>query len=439
MEPPLPPDPPPRPRRLARGPDRKRIEVLLETVTPLLGGGTVARELDENEPVRAPGIRGQLRFWWRALCGHLYDTTAKLAQAEAEIFGAAGKDGARRSAVDVRVEMVRWSEQDRQPIDLRQVSAYALWPARNPPASRWKPGLRFRLIVNVPVDQEAQLRNALRAFLLFGGYGSRTRRGCGSLKVVEDAARQEWLPDRADLAALCKLFGDTLLAPVPGLRPRELPLLRGARMVCGSKDPAAQGAWESALGWLRDFRQGVGGAREPGKANRPGRSNWPEPDKVRHLGRPRRSREWQHPPRYNRELAWPRAGFGLPINGQFQRKDPNGKFYPNDEPDDFQLLFRDRDGTAHDRLASPLIVKPLPLADGSFVPMALWLFRAYPEGGKVFLKWKEGSAVPGSEAPFDKLLGKGDASRFEPLAKAKSLQEAFFTWLCGTKKHTEMR
>jgi hypothetical protein len=82
----------------------------------------------------------------------------------------------------------------------------------------------------------------------------------------------------------------------------------------------------------------------------------------------------------------------------------------------------------------------LPLVDGTFAPMALWLFRAYPDGGRVFLKWKgDPAAVRGSEAPFDKLLGKDDSALFAPLAKAGSLQEAFFTWLCSTHKLAEMR
>lgn len=38
-----------------------------ELVTPLHGGGVVARESDEKLPVRVTAIRGQLRFWWRFL------------------------------------------------------------------------------------------------------------------------------------------------------------------------------------------------------------------------------------------------------------------------------------------------------------------------------------------------------------------------------------
>lgn len=42
-------------------------EIYCELVTPLHGGGVVARESDDKLPVRVTAIRGQLRFWWRLL------------------------------------------------------------------------------------------------------------------------------------------------------------------------------------------------------------------------------------------------------------------------------------------------------------------------------------------------------------------------------------
>src|SRR5690606_20083052 len=101
-----------------------------------------------------------------------------------------------------------------------------------------------------------------------------------------------------------------------------------------------------------------------------------EADKIRHLTRRTRG----HEPRHNGVPVWPRAGFGLPIVGRFQRQARNGGRL--DEPDDFLLLWR-RGRENEDRLASPLIVKAVPLAGGTFVPCALWLNRAYPAGSGV--------------------------------------------------------
>jgi CRISPR-associated protein Cmr1 len=84
----LPPDPPPRPRRPGGGPPVKSLRVRLKTMTPILGGSSAPRELDTLEPIRAPSIRGHLRFWWRALHGHACATAAELAHRERALWGA---------------------------------------------------------------------------------------------------------------------------------------------------------------------------------------------------------------------------------------------------------------------------------------------------------------------------------------------------------------
>jgi CRISPR-associated protein Cmr1 len=77
----------------------------------------------------------------------------------------------------------------------------------------------------------------------------------------------------------------------------------------------------------------------------------------------------------------------------------------------------------------------MPLADGSFVPVALWLCRAWPEGKAVLIRKGQRTPVTGSFAPFDRLLGAGDTALYAPL-QAPSLSEAFFRWL---KSHPEVK
>jgi CRISPR-associated protein Cmr1 len=141
-------------------------------------------------------------------------------------------------------------------------------------------------------------------------------------------------------------------------------------------------------------------------------------------------REWQHDPaEHNGTPVWPRASFGLPIVGQFQRRGRDGSSY--DEPPDFQLLWREAEGDVRDRLASPLVVKAMPLANGRFVPVALWLLRSYPQRGQVVLLWQgEAEPVEGSAAPFDRLVADGDRALYMPL-QHKTMREAFGTWLRG--------
>jgi CRISPR-associated protein Cmr1 len=448
--------------RAARGgPEVREISVRVEVVTPILGGSTQTRGVDEVDIMRAATVRGHLRFWWRALYAAQHPRASVLYAGESAIWGHAATDEGGRSAVQIRIDVERTGgidSSDIRPYDSKDSKAtpgaYALWPAREerktsaPPAPRRVPGTQFRLTLVAAATCETELRNALRAWILFGGYGGRTRRGLGSFRVLDD--RSSWLPSKATRDAIKDLFGFDVFAS-PTNAPGDTPWLGGAALHVGRADSDAMRAWTLALDWLKEFRQGIGGqtgdrAREPGtaKPQRPSISNWPEADKVRRLSNPKKGLRWAHQPRHNGTPAWPRAGFGLPIIGQFQQqsrqKNQQGKNLrwdqlsasdPNygTEPPGFELRWRspkkDRPGEfdEHDRLASPLIVKALPLADGTFVPCVLWLNRAYP-GGEVILR-----GVNNSQAPFDRLVAAGDASQFSALANKQSLRQAFLDWL----------
>lgn len=414
--------------------------VTLEVVTPIVGGSHQTRAIDDVDVIRAPLIRGHLRFWWRVLYAAQFTSTKDLYERESEIWGRAATDEGGRSSVEIRIDVEKAGVIDKSDIRDRRdgnatPGAYALWPAREerrtntPPAPRRVPGTQFRLTLTTAASFEPEVRNALRAWILFGGYGGRTRRGLGSLGVLDDCS--SWLPPSATRDAIKNCFGFDVFAS-PTAAPGDAPWLGGAALHVGKTGCDAMNAWTTALDWLREFRQGTidqpgDRAREPGtgkpQPNRPSISNWPEADKVRHLKRKKNA----HSPRHNATPAWPRAGFGLPIIGQFQRTSRNGGRY--DEPDGFELRWRspkkDRSGEfdEHDRLASPLIVKALPLANGTFVPCALWLTRAYP-AGEVVLR-----GVPNSQAPFDRLVAAGDTPRFSALANKQSLRAAFLDWL----------
>jgi CRISPR-associated protein Cmr1 len=411
----------------------------VEVVTPILGGSVRPRTVDEIEVIRPATIRGHLRFWWRALFGQNYQTADDLFQAESALWGRAASDEGGRSAVEIEVALLQRSGKDESNVELGDTGAYALWPARetrergvvkDPAAPRWQPGLRFRLLCAVPTDYEREVRDAIRAWLLFGGYGSRTRRGVGSLAARSD--REQWLPARASRAEFARLFGRDLFA-ISAVA-REMPLLAGATLLAGAPMANAVAAWTTALGWLQEFRQGTKGgqgdrAREPDPqgGKRASVSNWPEADKVRHLT----GKTSAHKPCHNATPAWPRAGFGLPIIGRFQKIGRHGGQL--DEPDGFELRWR-AGGVEHDRLASPLILKPLALANGQFVPIALWLTRALPEDATVFVR-----GLRGSEAPFDRLVAPGDKAHFKPLVGKTTLREAFLDWLVATKRAEVVR
>jgi CRISPR-associated protein Cmr1 len=453
-----------RPRAARGSAEQREVSVRLEVVTPILGGSHQTRAIDDIDVIRAPSIRGHLRFWWRALYAAQYGNADGLYQRESALWGRAATDDGGRSAVEIRVGVERVGRTDSSEIRLfssrdqpATPGAYALWPARaetktnTPTAPRRQPGTQFQLTLKVPAAHEAEVKNALRAWILFGGYGGRTRRGLGSLTVApEDAC--DWPPSAGTREALKSLFGDVDIFEAPTGTPCDVPWFGGAAVHVGRADRNAQTAWTTTLEWLRDFRQGSTGqpgsrAREPGpngNAQRPSISNWPEGDKIRRLSTPQRGLRWAHTPRHNQTPAWPRAGFGLPIIGQFQSKSRekhptrkrNGRpdemswnelpqSHPNygTEPEGFELRWRAGD-VEHDRLASPLIVKALPLADGTFAPCALWLNRAHPANGQVVLR-----NVNNSQAPFDRLGDAGEEAQFAALANKTSLRQAFLDWL----------
>jgi len=202
----------PQPYAARGGPRRSAFSVAIEVVTPILGGSSRTREIDEVDVIRATSVRGHLRFWWRALHCHDFDNAGQLYEKERDLWGGVATVQ-KRSEVEVRVSVVGSpGEKDPSDVSMRAPDAYALWPAREekgrtpkPPAPRRRPGTRFDLTVLAPIDREAEVRQAVRAWLLFGGYGSRTRRGLGSLTVTADIA--DWLPKTAARRSFIELFG----------------------------------------------------------------------------------------------------------------------------------------------------------------------------------------------------------------------------------------
>jgi CRISPR-associated protein Cmr1 len=444
----------------AQGP----VELKLRTVTPVLGGGAITRRSDAFDPIRAPAVRGHLRMWWRALYGPGIPAasggvcSAKLFEREREIWGGLAGDRASRSTVDVEVDVtsIVSDADERAPnivggtceltddgtgvkgdVSIDQADAYALFSARAqvrkerntrrivqvdaPPAQRILPSVFFTLKLRFrDLAHQAEVLRAARAWVLFGGIGGRTRRGCGSLAFQTP---ENWLP--GDLTELKSFVGSPEHPAVTSAG-----WLAGAQCGLGAPQVDATVAWTTALGWLKDFRQKKAGnsatnrdhAREAGRPA--GVSNWPEADKLRHLGLIADGHTartaFGGPPV---EPAWPRASFGLPIVFDFKggvppRKKAELRWADGPNPRDEK-----------DRLASPLITKPVQLSNDRFAPLVLWLSRDLPPGAQVFVKDARGT----TEAPFDRLKGATDSHQFNALGAGTpppaTVRDAFFKWL----------
>ncbi|GIV10791.1 MAG: hypothetical protein KatS3mg020_0282 [Fimbriimonadales bacterium] len=86
---------------------REAIELELQLITPMFGGGYKTREVDLVMPIRPAAIRGHLRFWWRATAGAQYASAEELYKAETAIWGgAAVKNEAAVGKVAIQTEIV---------------------------------------------------------------------------------------------------------------------------------------------------------------------------------------------------------------------------------------------------------------------------------------------------------------------------------------------
>jgi CRISPR-associated protein Cmr1 len=204
----------------------------------------------------------------------------------------------------------------------------------------------FCLRLRCPESLWPEVEEALWAWVNFGGIGSRTRRGCGALFCRDFAP-----PTTEGLAEWYKRF---VPASTPTRRWPTLPQFPLTR--AEPQEPLM--VWNRLIGLYRCFRQGEDLARNPG----PGRSPYPEAETIRRITR-RRMRK--HEPQKDMPDGFPRAELGMPIVFHFKDEDkgepPTTTLYPFVE------------GRTAERMASPLILKPLALAQGKAIPLILCL------------------------------------------------------------------
>ncbi|MCB9694477.1 MAG: hypothetical protein H6736_21925 [Alphaproteobacteria bacterium] len=356
----------------------RHLTSTLSFLTPVFGGGVRVnseehrRQIKDHDPVtpvRSASLRGQLREWWRRTCGFDEDgdplPLSVLRAREAVIWGwASTRSEPRRGWVSVEVDGSRLRHSPVTVLEVRGprwVSsrgsgvAYGTFPLQPPNGNaahqagelhEWRGTFDVTLRADSlagathaaaraawPDDDgplEARLwdevERAWLAWTTFGGFGGRTRRGFGAVRLKEDGVPLRTVLGRLGWGARCTTIGGTATSDRTFRTPMD--------------------ALEAGLAKLKDFRQGRDLGRNPGtQPHRPGRSRWPEPDELRRLTSKHAP---QHPPAHP-VGKFPRAAFGLPIIFQFKdRGDPqNTSLQP----------------VGAERLASPLVIRPV--ADGT--------------------------------------------------------------------------
>lgn len=338
-------------------------EIHCELITPIYGGGIQATVPDVLMPIRATAIRGQLRFWWRLLARQKWNLKEKnLREAEFRLWGGIGEEAA-ASLVFLRVLDVlnvkqisyfKGSLDSSLPSDKKVRSksksddlkpyAYVLFPMdseeKREKTLLIKEGLtwtlQWRLSEKANETDRQQVLETLRWWVNFGGIGARTRRGCGAF-VVKDSSNP--------------VFNQPLSV--------DEVMQAGCKLVLRSSTNHALVAWKEAVQRLRDFRQGVGvGRNHPSSdTTKPaGRSRWSEPDEIRRITR---THSHQHKPEHPAGDLFARGVFGMPIIFHF---------VGSDEPADTTLQPKYKE-----RMASPLIIRPVGDGKGGFQAAALSL------------------------------------------------------------------
>jgi len=346
-----------------------REEYSVTTITPIYGGGVEAGVIDSEMPIRASAIRGQLRFWWRLLATQKGGESKAVYSAESDLWGAMSESSDDKSSpVVVRIIAGEFETQEcRSVYNSKPSLKYAMFSAEDN-TEVIKPGFCFKLsvrlfrkkvmgddgtLIDEPDEMYLQKKNdvieALRWWASFGGIGSRTRRGLGSVFVH-------------------------------GLDPVILDEVVSQGMTIRKKQATknATEAWNSAITAMYNIRQagmiGRNKGSDPGKKNKLGRSFWPEADSIRKLTG--RNANGKHKPEHKALISFPRAAFGMPIIFEIRGEA---------EPEKTELT-----PLGYERMASPIILKAMAVGDGMYAPIALCLPTTHIGYINVSLKYTGG-------------------------------------------------
>ena len=400
-------------------------------ITPLFGGGVTAGEGDPVTLIRGTEIRGLLRFWWRACRGGNYETIEEMKKKEDEIWGAANKKQAENKNKGINEKNETSSQEIPKPIGTVQIAVkqqqgdvpatpysqdiappYAAFPLQenrreNRPRKNVYRDVSFTLIISFPEAFKQEVEAALWAWETFGGIGARTRRGFGALQLLKvDNEDYTDLPfaNNVDVWLGKKLTDSKYVAS--GTPPRGIPYLTNPLQI-GFTQPFHNPleAWKQLITRLSSFRQARNGYM--------GRSKWPEAETIRTITKRRYSKH----PVLSHPKKFPRAAFGLPIVFHF-------KYIDLGEPEDTTLQGADKET---ERLASPLILRPLACKNNTFIGLALIL-----EGNQVISK--ELKLVKNKDRqPYpDKIeteLTPAEAKKIPPLYSETDVLQVFMKYL----------
>lgn len=316
----------------------------LEIITPCFCAGADPAQAE----IRAPSIRGQLRWWFRVLGGFKSLAPKPLREQEEMIFGSAAGDEGTAGKLQVRVEpgaKTGLNASIAYPApEMQSPHGYLLFPLRNKARSKsGVSGFKLHLLWRESEPLGDDLKALATVMGNFGSLGFRSRRAMGALSLTGQAGMT--LRDALDR------FSSTGRA----IAVRKLP----------GPNNGEQASISKLAEWLRGWRQ-HGRSQDLRPGNRDKRP--PENDGFDYAKR-------DHDIGYNltQQPAF-RPALGLPIIQRAGGKTNNW----------------DYDGGQHKgRFASPVILRPHRDSTGSWSALVIFVEAlSWPAGHQAYLNGK---------------------------------------------------
>ena len=311
------------------GSHNRYVEIGLRALTPIFKGGSTTAQIDEGRPFRAPSIRGVLRYWWRATS--TIANVADLRAREEALFGGVHGQGPVSSAVSVAVltqQSTAGPRPGNKPYAFGVTGREAEGDARTRQVHTNATG---ELRVDWRDDATGEeITRALKAWLLFGGIGGRSRRGAGSV----------WWNEGLDIPATIDAYIAAWRGLIPNRAASPWPTLAESVLLVGPARDSADAAWTEGLDGMRDVRASLN--VRPGFVRACGADllEWKRQDYIPISGRQR--------------FTSRRAALGLPIRFNSRGNGFRGSMEP----------------TGHNRYPSPLHLKVVHLG-GQYHPVTL--------------------------------------------------------------------
>ncbi|WP_028490535.1 type III-B CRISPR module RAMP protein Cmr1 [Thiothrix lacustris] len=210
------------------------IKATYRIVTPMFIGDAEQKA----SGISPASVKGALRFWWRALnWGQIRaeiqsDTAAlqRLHREESALFGTSADNGkAARFTLRVNTNSLKFAHATDWPHSGNDPSGYlgiGLWESGNRARDNFQPhreyitenqtfGVELLCLPDVSAESQQQLRDALTAWGLLGGLGSRARRAFGAIAIESlDSTSLKFAAVTDYQAAVSKLFSSYRLATI---------------------------------------------------------------------------------------------------------------------------------------------------------------------------------------------------------------------------------